>query len=90
MDNNNACYGCRHRRDIPGDAHSRCVHPDLGGNDPLKELAGLLDIASGDMSLATKMGVRLDAHGVLNGWANWPYNFDPIWIKCCEKFEKLK
>ena len=24
----NECYCCKHRRDIPGDAHSRCVNPD--------------------------------------------------------------
>ena len=22
------CYSCEHRREIPGDCHSRCVNPD--------------------------------------------------------------
>jgi len=29
------CYTCQNRCDIPGDAHSRCLKPDLGmtGNE---------------------------------------------------------
>lgn len=23
------CYDCKHRRDIPGNAHSKCVHPQV-------------------------------------------------------------
>jgi hypothetical protein len=22
------CYDCKHRRDVPGNAHSKCVHPE--------------------------------------------------------------
>jgi hypothetical protein len=25
----NACHRCKHRRDVTGSAHSRCVHPDV-------------------------------------------------------------
>lgn len=24
----NECYHCSHKRDIPGNAHIKCVHPD--------------------------------------------------------------
>ena len=24
----NDCYKCKHRRNVPGDAHIRCVNPD--------------------------------------------------------------
>jgi hypothetical protein len=24
----NECYSCKHRREIPGDAHTRCANPD--------------------------------------------------------------
>lgn len=27
---NDNCYQCQHHRDIPGDAHIRCVNPDPG------------------------------------------------------------
>ena len=33
------------------------------------------------------MGVSLDKHGVANGWAKWPFSFDPVWVNSCDKFE---
>ena len=27
--------------------------------------------------------VSLNDHGVKNGWANWPLNFDPVWVEEC-------
>ena len=24
--------------------------------------------------------------GIRNGWFNWPYNFDPIWLRDCDGF----
>ena len=32
--------------------------------------------------------VQLHPHGVKNGWASWPYEFDPIWIEDCKFFEE--
>lgn len=26
-------------------------------------------------------------HGIKNGWFNWPYNFDPVWLETCNGFE---
>jgi hypothetical protein len=26
--------------------------------------------------------LEINEHGFKNGWATWPVNFDPIWIKC--------
>jgi hypothetical protein len=28
-------------------------------------------------------------YAVINGWANHPNNFDPIWIDKCKKYEKI-
>ena len=28
--------------------------------------------------------------GIRNGWFNWPYSFDPIWLVSCDGFEKKK
>jgi hypothetical protein len=33
------------------------------------------------------LNVELDKAGVANGWANWPLEFDPIWVKTCDGFE---
>jgi hypothetical protein len=27
------------------------------------------------------LGIKLNPHGVKHGWANWPWNYDPIWIE---------
>ena len=30
--------------------------------------------------------VKMNAHGVRNGWCNCPLNFDPMWIEECLLF----
>ena len=40
------------------------------------------------MTIAEKMGIKLDIVGVRNGWASWPYNFDPTWLNACNGFKK--
>jgi hypothetical protein len=27
--------------------------------------------------------VKMDDHGIRNGWASWPIDFDPIWVENC-------
>lgn len=89
------CYECAHRGCIPGDAHSRCQHPDAGGTnkDPLAEMFAIFAGVGRcgpviDTNAAVKMGVKLDPHGVRNGWACWPFNFDPTWLLACNGFKK--
>ena len=33
-----------------------------------------------------KMKVKLEERGIINGWANWPWNFDPVWLRSCNGF----
>lgn len=34
--------------------------------------------------------LRFHKHGVKNGWANYPFNFDPIWMEGqCAQFTKV-
>ena len=30
--------------------------------------------------------VKGAAHGIKNGWFNWPWNFDPTWLESCDGF----
>jgi hypothetical protein len=83
------CYDCQHRRDIAGDAHSRCAHPDLPEPSPLAEL---LAIFAGVGRAAPVTGqapfsVRGNATGIARGWFNWPFNFDPTWLEECGGFQ---
>jgi hypothetical protein len=34
-----------------------------------------------------KLGIKLNPMGVSGGWANWPWNFDPIWVEKCRGFK---
>lgn len=36
-----------------------------------------------ELFMANKKPV-INEHGAKNGWANWPFDFDPIWIEACE------
>ena len=33
--------------------------------------------------------VQLNDHGVKNGWASWPIDFDPIWIEKCAFYTEI-
>lgn len=34
--------------------------------------------------------VHVNKHGYENGWATWPWNFDPIWITSCDAFVTIE
>lgn len=90
------CYSCKHRGGIPGDAHSCCKHPDLDGatDDPfLGMMAMFANIGRTgpqvDVIKATseKFEIKANYHGIKNGWFNWPWNFDPVWLENCNAFD---
>lgn len=54
------CYTCKYRKNLIGDAHSKCD----------------AEIKDGDVKIH------------VNQWSFlFPYNYDPIWIKSCKKYE---
>lgn len=77
------CYSCKFRGTVPGSAHSSCsalpediampIFISLALNHPIAGLEKYIDI---------------NKHGIQNGWANYPVDFDPIWIKSCSFYEK--
>lgn len=85
----NACYSCVHRREIPGDAHSRCGHPAVPQADPLVEIMALMGgrLLAGPMPVTGGPKVKGNPHGIRNGWFNWPLNFDPVWLDSCDSHE---
>lgn len=81
------CYDCKFRRNLPGDAHSCCVHPAIGG-DSGDLIMGLATLLSGGFNDAIKkLNIAADPHGVRSGWFLWPANFDPVWLQNCDGFE---
>jgi hypothetical protein len=87
------CYVCKWRRNIMGDAHSRCVHPLVAvfTQTGLGEIASLLNKALGGsvpQSIIDHFQIFANYHGIKNGWFNWPFNYDPVWLTRCDKFEE--
>ena len=82
------CYECKHRREIPGDAHSSCSHPLLREKD--KSLAVLM-LGLGKQSYAAReLGIVGHPTGIKGNYFLWPINFDPIWLEACNGFELIQ
>lgn len=83
------CHECKHRGEVVGSVHSSCRHPDIPEYDPVDRLLVLAKrVTAVDSVTAQKFGITVNEHGLLNGWANWPLDFDHIWISGCERFEE--
>ena len=90
------CYECKFRTTIPGSAHSCCTviketAKELGMEESKAvSLEALISLGSaGIKSQSDQPAVKLNPHGVNNGWAAWPLDFDPTWVESCE-FESPK
>ena len=87
------CHKCIYRRNIPGDAHSCCVHPETGlDKSSFPEFDGLLatlGMGKGANAVIT-LGIKAHPHGVRSGWFMWPSNFDPTWLLECNGFKEKK
>ena len=81
------CYQCKHRRDVPGSAHSRCEHPKVGKKNEVVELLSMLG-GGHHPPLPMGLNVRGNPHGIKRGWFGWPFNFDPVWLEECDGFEE--
>lgn len=83
--NKQSCYNCKFIGTLPGSAHSRC---NLIRETSQKESGTMeLMLAMKQVSLINEETkeelVQLNPHGVKNGWATWPIDFDPIWVERC-------
>ncbi len=88
------CYTCVYRASAPGSAHSTCKHPYAQVNkDPMAEVFAIFaSVGRGapgvDIAAAKKLNIKADSHGVSSGWFNWPYDFDPVWLRNCEGYKE--
>lgn len=87
------CRECQHRGMVPGSAHSSCKHPKNGPvlDDPLLSMLGIFASVgqTPPMQAETGLSVKLNPHGVKNGWADHPWNYDPIWVESCDGFTPI-
>lgn len=80
------CYKCKHRKELGWSAHSQCkaLETIKGISNLNPETISLL-ITAGKIKVP---GVKFHQHGISNGWAEWPSNFDPTWLEECRFYEE--
>lgn len=86
------CYNCQWRQEVPGSVHSSCQHPKSGvdnsGGNAMAMLASIGRFGPAiNLDEAIALNVQASPHGIMSGWFNWPYNFDPVWLEQCNGFE---
>lgn len=86
------CYKCIHRGGVPGSAHSSCNHPTnkLALDNPMAQVTAIFASVGRMAPIVVKneLNVEGDPHGIAHGWFNWPFNFDPVWLKKCDGFSE--
>jgi len=80
------CYECEYRGGIPGDAHSRCNHPEVKQDENV--FGALVDMLAGkNIEAIKKLNIKGNPMGIKRGWFMWPANFDPTWLISCNGFK---
>ncbi len=76
------CYKCKHRRNIPGDAHSSCRHPEV-------VKAGIADNVFGGMADCPtgKSAMPIMILKIKGGGLTWPANYNPVFVTNCKGFD---
>lgn len=91
MSNTN-CYECIHRRNIPGNTHSQCVHPKSGlamSGDAWDSAVAIVSVLMGNgpqRKPEDRLNIMANPHGINNGWFYHPFNYDPAWLVSCDGF----
>lgn len=80
------CSTCVHRRPVPGDAHSACANPLLLGDPSTPFVAAQSALVTGGFTTSS-WTIKFNRHGVANGWAFFPFNFDPVWLIECTQHQ---
>jgi hypothetical protein len=67
------CNTCEYAGSIPGNAHTTCNSPVFKTENDKFVL--FMAIVGG-----TPVGPRFEYNAFIQGWANWPVDFDPVWM----------
>lgn len=85
----NTCYTCKFRGTVPGSVHSSCkvIPEDKAFKLALLYLSGRQLLITSEDKPPEPL-IELDSHGISNGWATWPIDFDPVWVSNCKLYSK--
>lgn len=86
------CSECKYSKTIPGDCHLSCnVINEHVGFEKLSSIQKVnlttICVLNKAELFESKNILEIDTHGFRKGWADWPLNFDPIWINYCKLFQ---
>jgi len=87
------CFKCRHKGNIPGNAHIKCDHPMVADNELFK-VAALLRVGvralgqKPDGDIFPPLNIKGNKYGIEKGWLVWPVDFDPVWLENCKGFKE--
>ena len=84
------CYKCKYRGEVPGSAHSKCLHPEVPSGGSMYELLSMFPASRrGGMPPlnSERFKIKGNPHGIAKGWFAWPLNFDPTWLENCDAYE---
>ena len=86
------CRRCLHVRSLLGSEHKSCAHPDIAAvaESPLGKILSVMGSRVPSAHGTLPLGVVGNEHAIRHGWFNWPFNFDPLWLKSCDGFEKTE
>ena len=82
------CRECKHSHPANGSGHHLECHAIEHEGKRLLVAAAYLD---GMVMFVDPWHIEViafDPHGIENGWAMWPINFDPVWLWWCFMLEK--
>lgn len=78
----NNCFNCDFKGSVAGSCHSSCNYPKIDKHTKLKIYTGIIsNFPETNQFLKENFGFTVDKHPVVNGWFNFPIDFDPSWIQ---------
>jgi len=70
-----------------------CRHPknklDLD-NNLSSSLAALASVRRVKPIKSHGLKIKANIRGIIGGWFNYPWNFDPVWLEECDGFENVE
>lgn len=95
------CYECKFRGTVPGSVHSSCNTREMPWAVINKSnallLAAALTKSPNSLVLTTtnketnekteELVIEFDEYGIRKGWAMWPIDFDPTWLRQCKFYQ---
>ena len=80
------CNTCRFKQNLGYTHHIACSVLKQSKDPGLEVVAMQAVLLTGNCGSY----VRMNPHGVKNGWATWPLNFDTIWVEECKLYMEKK